>query len=434
MSNWIKEYFQLPNDWKLEKLKDLTHLIIDGTHHTPTYVEHGVPFLRVTDVQSKEIDKSKLKYVTKKEHKVLIKRCNPEKGDILYSKNGSIGIPKIVDWDWEFSIFVSLALLKLKKGINPTYVKFLLQSDLIKKQIHKRAKQGTVTNLHLEEIRELELPRSSDREETKIAHILTTLDNVIEKTEAAIAKYEAIKRGMMHDLFTRGIGADGRLRPAYADAPALYKESALGWIPREWEVNYLREYANVQGGYAFPSIDYTESGVQLIRIGNLFDNKLSLTRDPVFLPKKHIKLFPQFVLKDGDIIMSMTGTSGKRDYGFAVKIKNVGNVFLLNQRVCRFDHKDNIESDFLLNLLHTELYLRPLYSSAGGTKQANLNGSNILNIHVPIPDIQEQKVICTRLNRLRSLITKETQTLAKQTQLKRGLMQDLLTGKVAVEV
>ena len=98
----------------MEELQNLTKLITDGAHHTPNYTESGVPFLRVTDVQSNNIDFDRIKYVSKDEHLELIKRCNPEKGDILYSKNGTIGIPKLVDWEWEFSIFVSLALIKPK--------------------------------------------------------------------------------------------------------------------------------------------------------------------------------------------------------------------------------------------------------------------------------------------------------------------------------
>ena len=73
-------------------------------------------------------------------------------------------------------------------------------------------------------------------EQRKIARILTTIDNLIEKTEVLIAKYQAIKQGMMHDLFTRGVDEHGYLRPTYDEAPDLYKPSELGWIPKIWEI------------------------------------------------------------------------------------------------------------------------------------------------------------------------------------------------------
>ena len=85
----------IPEDWELKILGVLSRQIIDGTHHTPKYTERGIKFLRVTDVQRKTIDETKLKYISKVEHHVLIKRCNPQRGDLLLSKNGTIGIPKV---------------------------------------------------------------------------------------------------------------------------------------------------------------------------------------------------------------------------------------------------------------------------------------------------------------------------------------------------
>ena len=253
MSNWtIKEHFNLPENWEILRLHDLTTQIVDGTHFTPNYIENGIPFLRVTDIQTKNIDFTDLKFISKEEHELLKLRCSPGKGDILLSKNGTIGLIKIVDWDWEFSIFVSLALIKTKKEIYNQYLKYLLQSEIVWWQIKLRAKQGTVLNLHLEEIRELEIPKAPYEDQIKIAKILSTADAVIEKSQAAIDKYKAIKQGMLHDLFTRGIDiSTGKLRPKYEDAPALYKESKLGMVPKEWDVKLLKDIALIHNG-----IDY----------------------------------------------------------------------------------------------------------------------------------------------------------------------------------
>jgi type I restriction enzyme S subunit len=193
----------LPKDWDDELLENLTEKIIDGTHATPRYTEVGVPFLRVTDIQDRLINFNNLKYISRKEHEELIKRCKPEYGDILYSKNGTVGIPKVVDWKWEFSIFVSLALIKPKKNIvYNKYLYYLLQSFLVSRQIMKRAKQGTVTNLHLEEIREFIIPLPKYEEQILIANALTAIDNKINKEEEYLEKLETIKKGLMQDLLT----------------------------------------------------------------------------------------------------------------------------------------------------------------------------------------------------------------------------------------
>ncbi len=143
-------------DWPILELREVTTKITDGAHFTPTYVESGVPFLRVTDITESNTSK---KFIPQEEHDELIKRCHPEKGDVLYSKNGTIGIAKLVDWDWEFSIFVSLCLVKPKKELlDPHYLKCFLNSDTAYAQATARSKSGTVTNLHLVDIKTIKIP------------------------------------------------------------------------------------------------------------------------------------------------------------------------------------------------------------------------------------------------------------------------------------
>jgi len=148
-----------PIHWKIQRLDDVCERITDGAHKTPTYINEGIPFLRVKDIHEKNIDWNKTRKIPVSEHMELTKRCKPEFGDILYSKNGTIGISKVVDWKREFSIFVSLALLKPKKEIlNPYFLKYFLDSDIAIEQATQRSKTATVTNLHLEEIREVKIP------------------------------------------------------------------------------------------------------------------------------------------------------------------------------------------------------------------------------------------------------------------------------------
>lgn len=274
------------------------------------------------------------------------------------------------------------------------------------------------------------LPKT-EIEQTTIANILSKTDQAITHTEALIAKYTQIKTGLMQDLLTKGIDENGNIR---TELTHEFKDSPLGRIPKEWECDYLSSKVQVQGGYAFKSKDFQTEGVQLIRIGNLYNNQLSLNRDPIFLPKEFLKTLPQFILNKGDIILSMTGTAGKRDYGFAVQI-NIEEKVFLNQRVCKFLFQEaKIDKDFLLNVLHSEFYLTKLYESVTGTKQANLNSDNILEIYVPFPIIDEQKRISNYLLKVDDFVSKSKAELSKLQSLKKGLMQDLLSGKVRVKI
>ena len=232
----------------------------------------------------------------------------------------------------------------------------------------------------------------------------------------------------MQDLLTKGIDANGNIRNENTHE---FKDSPLGRVPVEWEVGKMKKWISVKGGFAFQSKDFTNSGIQLLRIGNLFNNQLDLLRSPIFLPSKMIEKTPDFIVKNGDIVMSMTGTYGKRDYGFAISIEN--GLFFLNQRLCKFIYDKNIiENTFLLCLLRSEYYLDELFKSVTGSKQGNLKNSNILDIYIALPNIEEQQKINQEISNIEDLLQKEKINLSKQKSLKTALMQDLLTGKVRV--
>jgi type I restriction enzyme S subunit len=128
------------------------------------------------------------------------------------------------------------------------FLSSVLSSPIGQNQIFRLNAGGNREGLNYQQLRSFEIPWPTPFERVKIAKILTTVDNLVEKTEALIAKYQAIKQGMMHDLFTRGVDEHGQLRPPYEEAPEVYKESELGWVPREWEVVPLVNFAAGSSG------------------------------------------------------------------------------------------------------------------------------------------------------------------------------------------
>lgn len=128
--------FDLPVSWKWCRLGDILYKLTDGTHSTPRYVMHGVPFLSVKDMSSGKLDFSRCKYISEQEHQELYSRCNPELGDLLVTKVGTTGIPVIVDTDLPFSLFVSVALLKFNQHlIYNKFLQILINAPLVQKQV-----------------------------------------------------------------------------------------------------------------------------------------------------------------------------------------------------------------------------------------------------------------------------------------------------------
>ena len=182
----VERIGEIPKDWSIMKVKYLTHQIIDGTHYTPEYQDSGIPFLRVTDIHNKTIDLTKVKYITAELHQELTQRCKPEKGNLLLSKNGTIGITRVIDWDFEFSIFVSLCLIKFRtETYSPYFFSYLFRSQVIDQQLKESSKTSTVTNLHLDKIRELFVVKPPLPAQTQIINFLDHKTKQIDKLIAA---------------------------------------------------------------------------------------------------------------------------------------------------------------------------------------------------------------------------------------------------------
>ena len=127
--------FEIPDSWKWVTLENILYQLTDGTHATPRYTSSGVPFISVKDISNGKLSFENTKYISLEEHFELSKRCKPEKGDILLSKVGTTGIPVAVNTNIEFSIFVSIALLKLFPTlIFSNFLIYAIQSPLVQLQ------------------------------------------------------------------------------------------------------------------------------------------------------------------------------------------------------------------------------------------------------------------------------------------------------------
>lgn len=200
-------------------------------------------------------------------------------------------------------------------------------------------------------------------------------------------------------------------------------------VPKGWTLGTLKDLADTIMGYAFRSEDFVPTGIPLLRMGNLYQNTLDLNRNPVYLPDSFKFDYKRFLVSPGDLVMSMTGTMGKRDYGFTVEIPSNTQYSLLNQRVLKIVPKNNASSGYILNLLRSELILSVLYSFPGGTKQANLSAKQLQEIPVLIPPELEQKKIAQILSTWDKAISVTEKLLANSQRQKKALMQQLLTGK-----
>ena len=178
--------------YDLTSLNSICTLITDGTHQTPKYFDNGIIFLSAKNVTKEIIDWTDVKYVSKEAHLEYIKRVKPEIDDILLAKNGTTGIAAIVDDDREFSIYVSLALLKPdRKSIFPRYLLHLINSDIARIQFSSRLIGIGVPNLHLGEIREVVIPLPNIDMQINISKYIDNIKTKVKKIQEKVEQLKA---------------------------------------------------------------------------------------------------------------------------------------------------------------------------------------------------------------------------------------------------
>lgn len=192
--------------WEKYTLGSICSQITDGTHRTPKYTSSGIPFLSVKNITKGYLDFDNTKFISKDEHELLVKRCYPEFGDILYTKVGTTGIAKVIDTKKEFSIFVSVALLKLNKSIVYNhFLEYVLNSPYVYKQSQKLTSGTANKNFLLNDIKKVELYLPSIEEQKKITLVLNKLSSSISELEEIFdktaAECDALKQALLRQIF-----------------------------------------------------------------------------------------------------------------------------------------------------------------------------------------------------------------------------------------
>lgn len=145
-----------PKGWKVVRLEEVCTKITDGTHKTPKYTTEGIKFISAKNIKGEGIIWDNVKYISKIEHQLIYKRCNPELNDLLLTKSGSLGMVALVDVNFEFSLFESLALLKvIRELVEPIFLREYLNLEGIKSYYSQRTKGIGVKHLHLIDIKSI---------------------------------------------------------------------------------------------------------------------------------------------------------------------------------------------------------------------------------------------------------------------------------------
>lgn len=201
-----KENYKLPQGWEWKSLGEIC-FITDGTHKTPNYIKTGIPFLSVKNISKGFFDLSDIKYISLEEHNKLIKRAKPEFGDILICRIGTLGKAIKISLEFEFSIFVSLGLLKPKVKIISDYLVYFLNSYFIERWIdNNKVGGGTHTaklNLNILEKCPIALPPLKEQEQIALYldELSSHVKNLKQNYQMQIKNLQELKKSLLDKAF-----------------------------------------------------------------------------------------------------------------------------------------------------------------------------------------------------------------------------------------
>ena len=397
----------MPKGWELVQFDKVCD-IRDGTHDSPKYIENGVPFITSKHLTDNGIDFTETNYISEENHIEFSKRSKVDNGDILFGMIGTIGKPVIVNTDFEFSI-KNVALLKLSSNelLSNIYVLNLLKSNIIINQFLKLSNGGVQSFIALGMIRKLKIPLPPIEEQKKIADILSTVDKKIAFVEENINATEELKKALMQKLLTEGIGH------------TEFKDSELGRIPQSWEVVKFKEITKVRQGLQIPiskrKKEKCENCYEYITIQFIKNNK---EVEYIENPQKTV------ICTENDILMTRTGNTG-------IVVTNVKGVFHNNFFLIDFD-RNEISKEYLVYYLNSNSIQKEILLRAGATTIPDLNHGDFYSIKFISPPLEEQKQIAEILSTVDNKLENLKEKKQSFEELKKGLMQKLLTGEVRV--
>jgi type I restriction enzyme S subunit len=395
--------------WTTRKLGEVCTTIQDGAHESPKE-QFNAPgegrFLYITskNIRTNHLDLENVSYVGRDFHDRIYPRCRPQIGDVLLTKDGAnTGNVTLNTIDEPFSLLSSVCLIKTDATLlRPAFLCYYLQGPDGLKSITGQMTGAAIKRIILRDIKLATIPLAPLLEQQRIVMIL---DEAFAGIDTAKANAE------------RNLQNARALFERYLES--VFIQSGSGWVEKP-----LGEVCDLLSGFAFKSGDAVEeSSTQLVRMGNLYGNTLNLDRSPVFYPDSFALDYKRYILNEGDLIMSLTGTTGKQDYGYAVRIPKCSHALLMNQRIAKFESLDEelVDQAFLFYYLRSRAFLDILFRTANGTRQANLSSVAIKALPVPLCSLEKQKAITAQLDG----IAEETQCLIGLYHRKRATLDAL---------
>lgn len=317
-------------------------------------------------------------------------------------------------------------------GVNSAYLLSVLQ--YAQRFAEAQSIGSTVKGIRIQDYLAIPVPQAPEVEQPKIAEILATLNTAIRQTEAIVDKLKQVKQGLLHDLLTRGVDANGELRPSYEAAPDLYQKTVIGWRPKDWEICQVSSVlSGIDAGKSPDCQDIPAKGDEwgVLKVGAVHPDGLKLNENKV-VEEARLKN-PAYLVRNGDLLLSRANTFEL--VGLVCYVMNHPERLMLSDKTLRLSVKANrMTTTFLFWQLQHPKTRTQIEIAATGTSGSmkNISQGGVEKLWISRPQIDEQEEITKRLVAASDRCRDEQEKLSKMREMKSGLMDDLLTGRVRV--
>ena len=375
--------FQIPKNWVWEKIGNLEEINL-GFTYKPEYADKGVIFLSVKDISSGRIDFSRVQHVSQEVYDKAAYGCKPKKGDILFGRIGTIGVPYIVDTDDKMCIFVSLGFFRdYTELINKKYICYWMNSNLFKNQVKQNVKGAAQINLNTNWLKEFLIPLPPLEEQEKIVKKIEELFELIDKKEKNDKEKEKLKTLLKEKILDSAI--HGELVGNDLSLPPVDVEEVIDNIPFEissnWKWSNLKN--NCEKMYA--------GGDKPLKFSKEMTDKLSIPVVANGVTNDGIIGYTDFPTETGNCLtISGRGTIGYtsiRNYPFTPIVRLI-----------------TIKPKDYLNINYLKYVMNYATESSKGTSIPQLTIPMIKNKLIPIPPLEQQKKIVEKIEKCFELI------------------------------
>ncbi len=411
----------IPNSWEEKKFGEIGKLQGGFAFKSSKFKKKGIPIIRISNLNNGKVDLENLVY---SDHVDKLNNFLIKKNDILIAMSGAT-TGKIGIYQSNRSAYlnqrVGRFLIQKNELLNLGFLAKIVQQDFFLKKLLVDAIGGAQPNISSNQIEDLSIKIPPLAEQKKIASILNSVDDLIEKTQSQINKLQDLKKGTINELLTKGIGH------------TEFKDSDLGRIPKNWQILKVLKLLEFKNGLnkeksAFgkgnPIVNYMDVFLNPVIYSNKITGKVSLKDTEI----------ERFKVNAGDIFFTRTSETVEEIGMSSVIIKTADKTtfsgFILRGRpITKFLYPSLSGYFFRTNYVREQIKKTCSY-----TTRALTNGSLLGEVVVMLPTLDEQKLIFKILDDINNLILKKNSLMKKYVLLKKSLMQDLLTGKVRVSV